>query len=160
MPGLVKSKIIGSGIIVMDGGNIVISDTDIENININGDKGKLIFFENTNFLTNSKIDLENISRVQLYNVSKENGTNNFENISGIFLSDSEISNIMINNSYETIILNTNIENYEQNFRTRAIAENSSINNMISKDFSYFYSINTNIDNLNNNNFSLFLNNKW
>jgi cytidine deaminase len=66
----------------------------------------------------------------------------------------------INNSYETIILNTNIENYEQNFRTRAIAENSSINNMISKDFSYFYSINTNIDNLNNNNFSLFLNNKW
>jgi hypothetical protein len=160
MPGLVKSRIIGSGIIVMDGGNIVISDTDIENINITGDEGNLTFFENINFLANSKINLENISRVQLYNVSKENGTNNFKNISGIYLLDSEISNIMINNSYETIIFNTDIENYEQNFRTRAIAEDSNINNMINRDFSYFYSINTNIGNLDNDNFSLFLNKKF
>lgn len=160
MPGLVKSKIIGSGIIVMDGGNIVISDTDIENININGDKGNLTFFEDTKFLTNSNINLENISRVQLYNVSKEKGRISLNNISGIYLLDSEISNIMINNSYETIIFNTDIENYEQNFRTRAIVEDSNINNMINSDFSYFYSINTKIDNLDNDNFSLFLNKKF
>jgi hypothetical protein len=67
---------------------------------------------------------------------------------------------MINNSYETIIFNTDIENYEQNFRTRAIAEDSNINNMINRDFSYFYSINTNIGNLDNDNFSLFLNKKF
>lgn len=156
MPGLVKSNLIGNGIIVMDGGNLVISDSDIENIIINGRSGNLIFIENTNFLEDSIIDLKNISRIQFYNVEKKRGNVNLNNSSGVYLLDSNFSNLNIFNSYETMIYNSNIENFKQSFRTRTVTEDSNIKNLYNEDFSYFYSINNNVENINNHNFSLYL----
>lgn len=156
MPGLVKSKIIGNGLIVMDGGNLIVSDTDFENINITGNEGKLIFLENSSFINDSEIDVKNISRLQMYNVDKNKGTNKFKNISGIFLSNSNIDNLSINNSNEVLVNKSNINDFEQNFRTRSVIEKSKINKLKNYDFSYIYSIDSNIEDVQNDNFSLYL----
>lgn len=156
MPGLVNSNLIGRGIIVMDGGNLIISDSDIENINISGKRGNLIFLENTKFSTDSRINLNNISRVQFYNVIKNQGSNNLENISGIYILNSEFSDLNIKNSYETMIYNSNINSFQQNFRTRTVIENSMVNDLYNQNFSYFNSINSIVENVNNINFSLYL----
>ncbi len=158
MPGLVDSEIIGNGIIVMDGGNLIVSDTKIENIAINGDEGNLIFLEDINFKNNSNFNVENIFRVQLYNVEKNFGSNIFKNISGLYIKNSIFDNANIINSNEALIINSTINDLTQSFRTRSIIENSNINFLHNTDFSYIYSIKSEIGEVNNENFSLFLNN--
>ncbi|MGM0639929.1 MAG: hypothetical protein ACQESN_00695 [Thermotogota bacterium] len=158
MPGLVESEIIGNGMIVMDGGNLIVSDTKIENIDINGDEGKLIFLEDINFLNDSNLNVQNIFRVQLYNIQKNLGVNNFKNISGLYIKNSSLNNSTILNSNEALLYNSTINDFSQSFRTRSVIENCKIASIQNTDFSYLYSIDTEVDEVYNDNFSLFLDN--
>jgi hypothetical protein len=153
MPGAAKTLFFGSGSIIMDGGNLIISKADFNNINITGKVGKLIFLEDVNF-ENSLLDISNISRFISYNNNFSNTTVNLENLFDFYSIDSKFEVLNIKNLFYGLIKDLTVKNFNIDFKSKIASENSNIENLNLNNFSFFKSFNDKILNAQINNFSL------
>ncbi|UYP00663.1 hypothetical protein OF820_03015 [Oceanotoga sp. DSM 15011] len=153
MPGAAKTLFFGSGSIIMDGGNLIISKADFNNINITGKVGKLIFLEDVNF-ENSLLDISNISRFISYNNNFSNTTVNLENLFDFYSIDSKFEVLNIKNLFYGLIKDLTVKIFNIDFKSKIASENSNIENLNLNNFSFFKSFNDKILNAQINNFSL------
>ncbi len=158
MPGAINTKLFGDGTIILDGGSIIISNTDIDNIEIRGNSGQLIFLESINYSGNYNINLNNIGRISFYDSYFNNNSITVNNTQGIFIDASFLNNVYFHNISEVLLNNSKFKSYNSFFKTRTVAQNSIFESITLKDVSYFYSIKNSSEIVDLFNFSMLINN--
>ena len=155
MEGIEKSKLSGKGTIYLDGGTIIVFDTDVESINIEG-RGKVIFVQNSNFLNKSIINLSSITRFCSYYNNFKNTSISLNNSSGAYFYNSKINELKINNVAETLVEGSTFNSINSKVKSRILFENSKTNDFYLNSFSYLYSHNSSIKTFKKGSYSIFV----
>ncbi|BBE32003.1 hypothetical protein OSSY52_21440 [Tepiditoga spiralis] len=155
MEGIEKSKLSGKGTIYLDGGTIIMFDTDIESINIEG-RGNVIFIQNSNFLNKSIINLKSITRFCSYYNKLKDVNINLNNSSGVYFYNTKMNDLKISNVAETLIEGSIFNSINTKIKSRILFENSNVNIFYLDTFSYLYSHNSIIKDLKKNSYSIFV----
>lgn len=153
MPGAATSLISGNGNIFLDGGNIIISNTNVSgNINFSGKSGKIVFIENSKF-EKGVFNFENLSRFIFYSNDFSKGTITLKNSFDAFFDYSRINTLSINNSNEVLIKSSFINTLSSDSKTRIGAENLESAKINLNYFDYFYGYKCTLNEVSLKNFS-------
>jgi len=153
MPGAATSLISGNGNIFLDGGNIIISNTNVSgNINFSGKSGKIVFIENSKF-EKGVFNFENLSRFIFYSNDFSKGTISLKNSFDAFFDYSRINTLSINNSNEVLIKSSFINTLSSDSKTRIGAESLESAKINLNYFDYFYGYKCTLNEVSLKNFS-------
>ncbi|KLO23257.1 hypothetical protein X275_03630 [Marinitoga sp. 1197] len=168
MPGAGKSLISGNGEIIVDGGIFIASKTIFDNVKIIGNKAKLIYLEDSEFLDGTDLLSVNDFRICLYNTLGYKSNLKFHNTEEVYIKDSTFNiltfenvnmfqsdlsyfNTLNINELTKILLNkTNISNLRQSRFSWSKVMNSNIEKMEISDYSRSILFQTNIATLTTN----------
>ncbi|KAF2955692.1 hypothetical protein [Marinitoga sp. 38H-ov] len=153
MPGAGKSLISGNGEIIVDGGILIASKTIFDKVRIIGNKAKLIYLEDSEFLEGSDILSTNDFRICLYNNLGYNSNLNFHNSEEIYIKDSSFKNITLYNINKLEVIKSSFNNLIVNGLSKIFLNNSIVNTITQKNFSWSKFINSNINKLLISNYS-------
>ncbi|RAO98973.1 hypothetical protein PW5551_06845 [Petrotoga sp. 9PW.55.5.1] len=156
MPGAEKTNIFGDGEIRLNGGTVIFYDTDLEGIKITGN-GSLLFLKNVSIDDYGFIEIENTERVCIYD-GKSSNYIQVINSSGVYILDSSLKEISLENTKEAFIADSNIDLLTTSINTRTVLENTGIRLLNISSFSYLNSINSQIAQASIREFSVFVNN--
>lgn len=156
MPGAEKTNIFGDGEIRLNGGTVIFCDTDLEGIKITGN-GSLLFLKNFSIDDYGFIEIENTERVCIYD-GKSSNYIQVINSSGVYILDSILKEISLENTKEAFIADSNIDLLTTSINTRTVLENTGIRLLNISSFSYLNSINSQIAQASIREFSVFVNN--
>jgi hypothetical protein len=153
MPGAGKSLISGNGEIIVDGGILIASKTIFDKVRIIGNKAKLIYLEDSEFLEGSDILSTNDFRICLYNNLGYNSNLNFYNSEEVYIKDSSFKDVSLYNINKLEGFKSVFNNLIINGLSKLFLSSSNVSNITQNDFSWSKIINSKIRELSVSNYS-------
>jgi len=154
MHGAARSRFFGDGEIFADGGNIILSNADIENIKITSKSAKFIFLEDLSSDESVEAELTNSLRTCIYNVRADYINFTVKNSSGLFIDNSSLGSVKISNCNEALFSSSSVKNLGFDINSRACFSKMNVSSLSNLNFSYIYMYDSDIGSLINSSFSM------